>query len=98
MEPTDLAIIGAGPGGYVAALRAAQLGLNVTLIERERAGGTCLHRGCIPSKALIHGARVLDTVRKAAEFGVNAGTPTVDYATLAARKDKTVGMLEKGVE
>ena len=99
MEPCDLAIIGAGPGGYVAALRAAQLGLKVTLIEREKAGGTCLHRGCIPSKALIHGARVFDTVRKAAEFGVNTGgAPTFDYGVLAARKDKTVGMLEKGVE
>jgi dihydrolipoamide dehydrogenase len=99
MEPCDLAVIGAGPGGYVAALRAAQLGLSVVLIERDKAGGTCLHRGCIPSKALIHGARVLDTVRKAAEFGVNtAGAPTLDYATLTARKDKTVAMLEKGVE
>jgi dihydrolipoamide dehydrogenase len=98
VDPCDLAIIGAGPGGYVAALRAAQLGLKVVLIERDKAGGTCLHRGCIPSKALIHGARVLDTVRKAAEFGVTAPAPTLDYGVLAARKDKTVSQLEKGVE
>lgn len=99
MDPCDLAIIGAGPGGYVAALRAAQLGLSVVLIERDRAGGTCLHRGCIPSKSLIHGARVLDTVKRAAEFGIHTGNvPTVDYATLAARKDKIVTQLEKGVE
>jgi dihydrolipoamide dehydrogenase len=99
MDPCELAIIGAGPGGYVAALRAAQLGLKVVLIEREKAGGTCLHRGCIPSKALIHGARVLDTVKKSAEFGVKlSGAPEFDYATLTTRKDKTVANLEKGVE
>jgi dihydrolipoamide dehydrogenase len=99
MDPCDLAIIGAGPGGYVAALRAAQLGLSVVLIERDKTGGTCLHRGCIPSKALIHGARVFDTVKKSGEFGVTlTGTPTLDYGILAARKDKTVAQLEKGVE
>src|SRR5436309_2821636 len=99
MDPCELAVIGAGPGGYVAALRAAQLGLKVVLIEREKAGGTCLHKGCIPSKALIHGARILDNVKRSAEFGVKlAGAPEFDYATLATRKDKTVAQLEKGVE
>ncbi|HYG75649.1 MAG TPA: dihydrolipoyl dehydrogenase [Planctomycetota bacterium] len=99
MEPTELAVIGAGPGGYVAALRAAQLGLKVVLIERDKTGGTCLHRGCIPSKALIHGARVFQTVQKAAEFGIElSGAPGLNYGVLAARKDKTVSQLEKGVE
>ena len=94
----ELIVIGAGPGGYVAALRAAQLGVKVTLIEREKLGGTCLHKGCITSKALLHGAQVLDTVRRAAEFGVKLpGDPAMDYAGLAARKDKTVALLEKGV-
>ena len=101
MANHDLVIIGAGPGGYVAALRAAQLGLSVTLVEREKAGGTCLHQGCIPSKALIHGAGILETVRRAGEFGVRMpgpGAVSLDYATLASRKDKTVAQLEKGIE
>lgn len=98
-ETTDLAIIGAGPGGYVAALRAVQLGLDVTLIEKDRPGGTCLHRGCIPSKALIAGAHVWEAVGRAAEFGVNLSSPpTLDYPTLAARKDKVVESLAKGLE
>lgn len=99
MSAHELVIIGAGPGGYVAALRAAQLGLKVTLIEREKVGGTCLHKGCIPSKTLIHGAEVFDTVQKAADWGVRLpGAAKFDYAVLAGRKDKTVATLEKGVE
>lgn len=99
MAERNVAIVGAGPGGYVAAIRAAQLGQKVTLVEREKAGGTCLHRGCIPSKALLHGAHVFETVQRAAEFGVRLpGPATVDYAALAARKDKVVAQLEKGVE
>lgn len=99
MAKHELVIVGAGPGGYVAALRAAQLGVQVALIEREKAGGTCLHWGCIPSKALIHGASVYQTVKRAAEFGVKLpGAPVMDYPALAARKDKTVAQLEKGIE
>ncbi len=99
MAAQHLVIIGAGPGGYVAAIRAAQLGLDVTLIERDKTGGTCLHRGCIPSKSLLHGAHVLETVQRAADFGVRLpGPPGFDYGVLAARKDKTVAQLEKGVE
>lgn len=95
----ELVVIGSGPGGYVAALRAAQLGVKVTLIEREKTGGVCLHSGCIPSKALIQGAQVFHTVKRAAEFGVKLpGSAVLDYATLAARKDKVVQSLENGLE
>ncbi|MBE7467025.1 MAG: dihydrolipoyl dehydrogenase [Planctomycetes bacterium] len=98
MAERELVIVGAGPGGYVAALRAAQRGLKTTLIEREKVGGTCLHHGCIPSKALIHGARVFETVKHAAKFGVKLEGPVgFDYPALAAHKDKTVANLEKGV-
>ncbi|MCZ7644280.1 MAG: dihydrolipoyl dehydrogenase [Planctomycetota bacterium] len=98
MPDCELVVIGGGPGGYVAALRAAQLGLKVTLVEREKLGGTCLHRGCIPSKALIHGAHVWELVQRAEKFGVKLpGPPRLDYAALAAQKDKTVATLEKGV-
>ena len=99
MLSTELVIIGAGPGGYVAAIRAAQLGIKTTLIEREKLGGVCLHWGCIPSKALIHGAHIFDMIKHAGEFGIRLpGEPTVDYAALVARKDRSVTVLEKGVE
>ena len=72
-EQFDLVIIGAGPGGYSTALRAAELGMKVALIERDATvGGTCLNRGCIPSKALITATHTIDTVHRAAELGVNA--------------------------
>lgn len=101
MSTHELVIVGAGPGGYVAALRAAQMGVAVTLVEREKAGGICLHKGCIPSKALIHGANLYETVRRAGEFGIRLPGPgevSLDYAALAARKDRTVAQLEKGIE
>ncbi len=62
-EPVDLAILGAGSGGYAAALRAAELGMSVVMVERDKVGGTCLHRGCIPTKALLHAAEVADNAR-----------------------------------
>ncbi|MFH0799751.1 MAG: dihydrolipoyl dehydrogenase [Pseudomonadota bacterium] len=95
----DLAIIGAGPGGYVAAIRAAQLGKKVALIERDRVGGVCLNRGCIPTKAMISSAHALHAVRSAADFGIDlpAGEATVDMAKIAARRDRIVAQLRGGV-
>ncbi|MSQ28276.1 MAG: dihydrolipoyl dehydrogenase [Dehalococcoidia bacterium] len=97
--PFDVAILGAGTGGYVAAIRGAQLGLNVALIEREKVGGTCLHRGCIPTKALLESAEVLDLTRRSAEFGVSSGgQPTFDFSFMQSRKQKVVDQLHQGVE
>lgn len=69
---SDLVILGGGSGGYAAALRAAELGKSVVLIEKDKVGGTCLHRGCIPTKALLHAGEVADSARESATFGVNA--------------------------
>lgn len=68
----DLVVLGAGSGGYACALRAAELGLTVALVEQDKLGGTCLHRGCIPTKALLHAAEVADTARDGAKFGVRS--------------------------
>jgi dihydrolipoamide dehydrogenase len=98
-EQCDLAVIGSGPGGYVAAIRAAQLGLKTILIEKDPfLGGTCLHRGCIPTKAMLHSADVLETVRAAAQFGVQASAPKVDMGGVQKRKKRVVQTTAKGVE
>ena len=94
----DLIIIGAGPGGYEMAAEAAHQGMNVALVERDKLGGTCLNRGCIPTKALCRNAEVVATMREAARWGVNTGDIAVDYATAAARKDEVVDQLRNGVE
>jgi dihydrolipoamide dehydrogenase len=95
----DLAIIGAGPGGYVAALRAGQLGMKVVVIERdERLGGTCLLRGCIPTKCLLHAAEVFDEARHGEKIGVHADGLRLDLAGVGAYKDKVVGKNAKGIE
>ncbi|MCZ7661746.1 MAG: dihydrolipoyl dehydrogenase [Thermoleophilia bacterium] len=97
-ETADIVIIGGGPGGYVAALRAAQLGAEVVLVERDTVGGTCLNRGCIPTKALVSSVGVLDYCRNAASYGVKVGSVSPDYGRMIARKDKTVAQLVRGVE
>jgi dihydrolipoamide dehydrogenase len=94
----DVLVIGAGTGGYPTAIRAAQLGLRTAIIEREKVGGLCLHRGCIPTKALLQSALALSTIRRAAEHGIQTGDVSFDYATMQARKDKIVGQLHRGVE
>lgn len=94
----DLAVIGGGTGGYVAAIRAAQLGLKTVIIERGEVGGTCLHRGCIPSKALLRTAELLATFRRGREFGIEAGEPRLDYPAVLRRKGSIVGQLHQGVE
>ncbi len=94
----DLAVIGAGPGGYPAAIKAAQKGLSVALIEAKEVGGTCLNRGCIPSKALIANAEAFQNIQHAELFGINVQGVTIDYDKMVQQKDKTVGNLRKGVE
>lgn len=98
-QPYDLVIIGGGPGGYVGAIRAAQLGLRTALVEREKVGGTCLHIGCIPTKAMLHTAEVLEHLRAAADLGIMlAGVPTVDLAAVHRRKARVVETLYKGTQ
>jgi dihydrolipoamide dehydrogenase len=96
----DLVIIGGGPGGYVAAIRAAQLGLSVACVEkRDRLGGTCLNIGCIPSKALLQSSEKFEEAKHSlAAHGVKLGSVELDLATMLARKDKVVGDLTKGIE
>lgn len=93
----DVLVLGAGSGGYACALRAAQLGLTVGLVERDRLGGTCLHVGCIPTKALLHAAEVADAARDSARFGVQASLDGIDMAGVNSYKDGVVGRLFKGL-
>lgn len=93
----DVAVIGGGPGGYVAAIRATQLGQSVVLFERDQLGGTCLNRGCIPTKTLLHCAEVYAEVKDCVRFGVSCDNPAYRYAAFAARRDDVAGRLRKGV-
>ena len=97
-EGVDVAILGGGNAGYACALRAAQLGLNVTLVERDKVGGTCLHRGCIPTKALLHSAEVIDHIRSAGDFGVLVGEPSVDWGKVLGYQTSVVGKLYRGLQ
>ncbi len=97
-ERFDLVILGGGSGGYVAAIRAGQLGMRTAVVEAEKVGGTCLHRGCIPTKALLQSAALLDQVRDGKAFGVNVGEVSFDYGVVARRRDAVVSQLHKGVE
>ncbi|MBL8170452.1 MAG: dihydrolipoyl dehydrogenase [Acidobacteria bacterium] len=98
-EQFDVTVIGAGPGGYVAAIRAAQVGLKTAIIERDKnLGGTCLLRGCIPTKELLHAAHVYDLVSDPNEFGISVEGVKLDFGKVMTRKNKTVGGLSKGVE
>ena len=95
----DIAVIGGGPGGYVAAIRAAQLGARVALVEKERIGGMCLNWGCIPTKALVHQSDLYVEMRRAAEFGIDVGGPIgVNFSRMMQRKDEVVETLVSGVE
>ncbi|HSJ21502.1 MAG TPA: dihydrolipoyl dehydrogenase [Nocardioidaceae bacterium] len=93
----DVVILGAGSGGYACALRAAQLGLNVALVEKDKVGGTCLHIGCIPTKALLHAAEVADSARESEQFGVTATLQGIDMAGVNKYKDAVVSRLFKGL-
>ncbi len=94
----DIVILGGGSGGYACALRAAELGKRVALIERGKVGGTCLHRGCIPTKALLHAAEIADHTRDSAAFGVQATLQGIDMPGVNAYKDKVVTRLWKGLQ
>lgn len=94
----DLVVIGAGPGGYVAAIKASQMGKSVALIEKEFLGGTCLNVGCIPTKTLIAGALTLSKVQHAKDFGIETGPVTFDYSKMKGRKDNVVGKIRKSLE
>lgn len=93
----DVVILGAGSGGYACALRAAQLGLSVALVEKGKLGGTCLHVGCIPTKALLHAAEVADSTREAGQFGVKATFDGIDMAAVTAYREGVVNRLFKGL-
>ncbi|GAA0323584.1 dihydrolipoyl dehydrogenase [Kineococcus aurantiacus] len=94
----DVVILGGGSGGYAAALRAAELGLSVALVEKDLLGGTCLHRGCIPTKALLHAAEVADTARESETFGVRASLDSIDMAGVNKYKDGVIARLYKGLQ
>ena len=94
----DVVILGGGSGGYACALRAAQLGLTVALVEKDKLGGTCLHRGCIPTKALLHAGEVADAAREADQFGVKASLEGVDMSGVNSYKDGVVSRLFKGLQ
>ena len=98
MAQFDLLILGGGSGGYACALRASQLGLSVALIEQDKLGGTCLHRGCIPTKALLHAGEIADNAKHASEFGVNAQFNSIDMAGVNSYKDGVVSKLHKGLQ
>jgi dihydrolipoamide dehydrogenase len=98
MDSFDITVIGGGPGGYVCAIRAAQLGLKTAIVEMEKLGGECLNYGCIPSKSLITVSRLYDKVKQAERFGLNASGVSVDYAQMQKWKSEVVGKLVTGVE
>ena len=98
MSVFDLVILGGGSGGYACALRSAQLGLSVALIEADKLGGTCLHRGCIPTKALLHSGEIADGARDASHFGVNAQFLSMDMPAVNSYKDGVISKLHKGLQ
>lgn len=98
MKEVDLIVIGAGPGGYVSAIRAAQLGKSVAIVERKKVGGTCLNVGCIPSKALLKHSELVEEIQKANRWGIHTGEISIDFLKLMKRKDQVVQTLANGVE
>ncbi|WP_239993206.1 dihydrolipoyl dehydrogenase [Candidatus Methylomirabilis limnetica] len=97
-QPFDLAVVGAGPGGYVAAIRAAQLGMRVALVERDQLGGVCLNWGCIPTKALLQSSHLLSLLRRAEEFGIHAENLRGDFGIAVKRSREKAERLSKGIE
>ncbi len=94
----DIVVLGGGSGGYAAALRAAELGKTVALVEADKVGGTCLHRGCIPTKALLHAAELADNARDGAHFGVHTQLERIDMGGVNSYKDNVIGRLYKGLQ
>lgn len=98
MEKFDVIVVGAGPGGYVAAIKAAKEGLKTAIVENRRVGGTCLNRGCIPAKAMIHASSVYQEAKEAERFGVSAENVTFDYEKIVSYKEETTEKLVQGIE
>ena len=98
MSEYDLIVIGAGPGGYVAAIRGAQKGLKVAVVEKEHAGGCCLNRGCVPTKSFMHAAHLYREIQHSAKFGIDVGAASIDINKLYENKNNTVAKLRSGVE
>lgn len=98
MASYDIIIIGSGPGGYVAAIRASQLGMKVGVVEKEDLGGVCLNWGCIPTKALLKSAQVFDYIKHASEYGIEAGSPKADFKAMIKRSRDVAGNMSKGVQ
>src|SRR3712207_9082548 len=94
----DTIVIGSGPGGYVAAIRAAQLGMKTAVVEKDKVGGRCLNYACIPAKAVLRTADVLQEIRDADDFGVKVADLEIDYAAVMARREKVIKTLVGGVE
>lgn len=94
----DLVVLGGGPGGYVAAIRASQLGLKTAIVEKQKLGGTCLHKGCIPSKALLRSAEVYQQTKKSLEFGVISSGVSLDFMKVQERKNNIIDTLHKGIQ
>ena len=92
----DLIVIGSGPGGYPAAIRASQLGMKVAIVEREKLGGICLNWGCIPTKALIKSAQVFEYIQHAEDYGIKVGAPKVDFSGMSGRSREVAGGMSKG--
>ncbi|MCD6082990.1 FAD-dependent oxidoreductase, partial [Candidatus Aerophobetes bacterium] len=97
MRKAELLIIGAGPAGYVAAIRASQLGAETVLVEKNTVGGTCLNRGCIPTKSLLSSVEVLNLARRAQEFGLEVDKVRPNLSSMVRRKDRIVDQLRRGV-
>jgi len=97
-NPFDVLILGGGPAGYVAAIRAAQLGMRTAVVEKEKLGGVCVNIGCIPTKALLHSAYIATLLREAKEFGVEAGAVKTDYGVAMQRSRRVSDQNSKGVE
>ncbi|MCX6382981.1 MAG: dihydrolipoyl dehydrogenase [Actinobacteria bacterium] len=98
IKKADLAILGSGPGGYVAAIRAAKLGLKTIIIEKEELGGVCLNTGCIPTKTLHHVVQNIDEIKKASQFGLNIADYSIDFKKMIEKKDLVVGSQRKGIQ
>ena len=98
MSDYQLIVIGAGPGGYTAALEAARLGLHTAVVERREVGGTCLNRGCIPTKAMLHAAEVYENAKNAEKFGVSVENVSFDFGKIHERRQAVVEKLRTGVE
>ena len=97
-EKFDVVVIGAGPGGYVAAIKSAKLGMKTAVIEEREVGGTCLNRGCIPAKAMIHASTLYREIKEADRFGISTSDVTYDFEKILEYKEQTTGQLVQGVE